>query len=258
MNSELLVLGFIAGFTIFLGLPIAFLPEKRKLKGFLNSLATGVLIFLLIEVLHEVFEAVEHSFEGFSKTGQMADLALQSGIVTAGLVIGLLGLVLFESKFIKSRPFRISGLDKARYLAAMIAVGIGLHNFSEGLAIGQSYASGAISLATLLAVGFGLHNMTEGFGISGPLHGSRPSWKFLFLLGMIAGFPTFIGTLLGSVYTSGLVSLLFLALAGGAIIYVIKELLYHGRLEGEDLLMMSGIVVGLLLGLGAELIIEAA
>jgi ZIP family zinc transporter len=86
----------------------------------------------------------------------------------------------------------------------LIAIGIGLHNFAEGLAIGQSAAGGEISLALTLVVGFGLHNATEGFGIVAPLSGGRerPSWRFLGLLGLIGGGPTFFGTLVGQAWVS--------------------------------------------------------
>ena len=81
------------------------------------------------------------------------------------------------------------GLSPARWLALFIATGIGLHNFSEGLAIGQSAATDEISLAYVLVIGFGLHNATEGFGIVAPLSGDaeQPSWRFLALLGVIGG-----------------------------------------------------------------------
>ena len=257
ITAELLLLGFVAGFTIFFGLPIALMPEKKKFKGILNSVATGVLIFLLVEVIHDSVELVENSTIAASSGSSSVMAAVSSSaILVIGLVIGLLGLVLFELKFLRSRESRSLGLGKAKYLALMIATGIGLHNFSEGLAIGQSYVSGAIHLALLLAVGFGLHNMTEGFGIAGPLHGFKPTWKFLLLLGIIGGGPTFLGAVIGSIYSSSALSLLFLSLAGGAIIYVIKELLYHGRIEGEDFLMMSGLLIGFFLGFGAEIALK--
>ena len=109
----------------------------------------------------------------------------------------------------------------------MIATGIGLHNFSEGLAIGQSAAAGDISLALVLVIGFGLHNATEGFGIVGPFSGTqeRPSWGFLALVGLIGGGPTFFGTLLGQAWVSEALSIAFLALAAGSILYVVIELL---------------------------------
>src|SRR3989475_6055705 len=92
-----------------------------------------------------------------------------------------------------------AGLSPARWLAVFIATGIGLHNFSEGLAIGQSAARDEIALAVVLIIGFGLHNATEGFGIVAPLSGEaeRPSWAFLGMLGLIGGTPTFFGTVVG-------------------------------------------------------------
>src|SRR6185312_7566210 len=117
----------------------------------------------------------------------------------------------------------------SKRVALAIAVGIGLHNFAEGLAIGSSAQAGAISLAVLLIVGFGVHNATEGFGIAGPLAGQPVSWGFLGLSGLIAGGPTFLGTLVGYRFTSQTISILFLALASGAIMYVIGELFAVGR-----------------------------
>src|SRR5258708_26645375 len=77
----------------------------------------------------------------------------------------------------------------------MSAIGIGLHNFAEGLAIGNSAARGALQLAVLLVIGFGLHNATERFGIVAPMaaEGRRPSWRYPFLLGLLRGRPTFLG-----------------------------------------------------------------
>src|SRR5260370_17476232 len=96
-------------------------------------------------------------------------------------------------------------------LAMMIAIGIGAHNFSEGLAVGQSYASGSVGLALLLIVGFGAHNTTEGFGIPGPLAGliKRPTARFLAVAGLVGAAPTFIGTVVGSLWPSLFTSRLF-------------------------------------------------
>src|SRR5439155_24383261 len=84
-------------------------------------------------------------------------------------------------------------LSTSRWLSIFIAAGIGLHNFAEGLAIGQSAAADELSLAIALIVGFGLHNATEGFGIVAPLTGEKepPSWTFLGVLGLVRGAPTF-------------------------------------------------------------------
>jgi ZIP family zinc transporter len=148
----------------------------------------------------------------------------------------------------------------AGQLALLIAVGIGLHNFAEGLAIGNSAASGEIALAVLLIIGFGLHNATEGFGIVAPLAaaGERPSWGYLALLGLIGGGPTFLGTLVGQRFTNDLVSIAFLALAAGSILYVVIELLAVGRRMAAKEITTWGIVIGLLLGFATDAIVTAA
>ena len=141
----------------------------------------------------------------------------------------------------------------------MIAIGIGLHNFSEGLAIGQSAASGAIQLAAVLIIGFGLHNMTEGFGIAAPLARGSASWMFIGLVGLISGGPTFLGTLVGIVFHSETIFIGCLTLAAGAIIYIINELLDIGRkfewkLKTPEVIMW-GVLLGFLVGYGTDLIV---
>jgi zinc transporter, ZIP family len=152
----------------------------------------------------------------------------------------------------------VGGMSPGRWLALLIATGIGLHNFSEGLAIGQAGASGEIGLALVLIIGFGLHNSTEGFGIVAPLSGERPSWRFLGLLGVIGGGPTFVGTIVGQAWTSTALSVVFLALAAGSILYVVMQLLGVTQRLGHKVLVSSAILVGLFLGFGTEFILEAA
>jgi ZIP family zinc transporter len=257
--TELLLLGAIAGFTIYLGLPLAAMRSvDRRTRGFLNAGAVGILLFLLFEVMHEVIEAGEHAAEDYFAGKLALETALPVWLaIVGGFALALLGLAWFEQRFIL-RGAAAGGPAKAQRLALMIATGIGLHNLSEGLAIGQSYATGAIGFAVFLAVGFALHNATEGFGIAGPLAGQRTPAKRLLLLGLIGGGPTFLGTLVGASFASPLLNTLFLALAGGAIVYVVKELLYHGRVEGEDVLMMAGVLLGIFLAFGTELAIELA
>ncbi len=252
---ELLILGAIAGFTIYLGLPIALMNASGRLKGTLNAVAIGILIFLLVDIMHDAMQTSEAgllpALEG--KIPLFEGLLLPFTFLI-GVSIGLLGLVWFENQYIKSKTadpgagVAIKNEERAKQLATMIAIGIGLHNFSEGLAIGQSYSGGAISLAITLVIGFGLHNMTEGFGIAAPLSGYKPGWRYLALLGLIGGGPTFVGALVGSFWVSDIVSVLFLSLAGGAVIYVIKELIYHGKISGENFTTMSALVFGFMMG----------
>ena len=133
----------------------------------------------------------------------------------------------------------MASLSPARWLALLIATGIGLHNFSEGLAIGQSAAQDEVALALILIIGFGLHNATEGFGIVAPMSGAeeRPSWGFLGLLGLIGGAPTFLGTLIGQSFVSEAVSVAFLALAAGSLLYVVIQLMHVNRQLGHTVLV---------------------
>jgi zinc transporter, ZIP family len=148
----------------------------------------------------------------------------------------------------------------ARRLSLLIAVGIGLHNFGEGLAIGGSAGRGEINLATLLVVGFALHNATEGFGIVAPLaaESERPSWTFLLGMGLIGGGPTFIGTVIGRQFTSNAVSVVFLTLAAGSILYVVIQLLGVAQKAGRRELLVWGIFAGLVAGFVTDMIVSAA
>ena len=160
--------------------------------------------------------------------------------------------------------------DAARHRALRtgltIAAAIGIHNFAEGLAIGVSARAGAISLATVLIIGFALHNATEGFGIVAPLAGdttadgrrARPSWAFLAAMGVVGGGPTFLGTVIGHSFTSEAVSVVFLTLAAGSIIYVITQLLGVAAKTRRSDLLAYGILIGLLLGFATDAIVTAA
>ncbi len=269
---ELTLLGIIAGFTIFFGLPIARAKNvTAHVKGILNAASAGILLFLLIDVMGNAFGTVSQQVLGaLSGKIPLSSALPYPLLLPAGVALGLLGPVWFEQRYIRSQIPKeeagkvlserkaVLGEDRARRIALMIAIGIGLHNFSEGLAIGQSYAGGAISLALLLVVGFGLHNAMEGFGIAAPLSGFRPSWKFLALLGFVGGGPTFLGAVIGGFWVSQMLSVFFLSMAGGAILYVVKELLYHGRIHGEGLSVMGGLLMGFFAGFGTDLLIKFA
>jgi zinc transporter, ZIP family len=244
---QTVILGGLAGLTIFLGLPVARLRlASRQYLSFLNALAIGILLFLFIEVMQHAVLPVEEALGEGEPTFLLFLL-----IVAGGFGAGLLGLVYYAQRF-------LSGGESVRRLALLIAVGIGLHNFSEGLAIGSSAEAGELALALTLVVGFGLHNATEGFGIAAPLAGEKGvSWGFLAICGLIAGGPVFLGTAVGFSYSSELLSVLFLALAGGAIIYVVNELFGAGRKLGAPAWTGWGITAGILLGFVTEFVLEA-
>ena len=290
-----MLLGFIAGVTILLGLPIGRLRAPAPaLRALLNATAIGVLLFLFWDVLSAAWTPIDEALTSVHEGKGGLGVAASYGVLfTFGLGTGLLTLVYYERWMARRTPLastnlqgpvrhgpgamgvteatagrrsRIATWSAARRLSLLIAVGIGLHNFAEGLAIGQSAASGEISLALLLVIGFGLHNATEGFGIVAPLAGDldpegkplRPSWGFLLAMGAIGGGPTFVGTLVGHQFTSEPVSVIFLTLAAGSILYVVTQLVgIAARTKRPDLLAY-GLLLGLVAGFLTDGIVIAA
>ena len=278
-QSQILVLGAIAGLTIFLGLPAGRLRRmSTRSSALLSAVATGILLFLLWDVLAAAIEPVEAALNAaaLDHDGTWMRFAGLSVIFAGCFALGLMSLVYFDQLIVRRRrrsgflslgaaaiaeyEVRAGTLSPAQSLSLMIAAGIGLHNFSEGLAIGQSAASGEINLALVLVIGFGLHNATEGFGIVGPFAGTqeRPSWGFLVLVGLIGGGPTFFGTLLGQTWVNEAVSIAFLALAAGSILYVVIELLGVCRTLGHKTVVGWGLTLGLMLGFATDFVLVAA
>ncbi len=180
------------------------------------------------------------------------------GVFVVGFGLGLLGLIAFDQRFMRAPAGSNKPVDPTR-LALMIATGIGLHNFSEGLAIGQSAGRGEIGFAALLIIGFGLHNATEGFGIVGPLVGENcPSWGFIGLAGLIGGGPTFLGTIVGYYFLSDPMFVLFLSLAAGALVYIIGELFNLNRRPETKLPAGWGLFIGFLFGYFTDMILTIA
>src|SRR5882762_6081528 len=257
MNTTAVLLGGLAGFTIFLGLPLAFLKTLNlRVRGFLTAMSTGILVFLLVEITAKVIDSIEDlSLSAAGGFHTLRDTFVYGSIFAAGLFAGLIGLVWFEKQYIQSSKVRDNPVENAHRLSLMIAIGLGLHNLSEGLAIGQAYGWGNASLGLLLVVGFALHNATEGFGIVGPLAGHPTSWGFLGWLGLIGGGPTLLGSLIGSFWTVKPLEVLFLSMASGSILYVIGELLHLGRQLKDDTVASAGLLVGFFLAFITELVI---
>ncbi len=272
-STQILLLGALAGATIFLGLPLGRMKTVRPpVVSFLSAMAIGILLFLLWDVLSAAVEPVEEAL----KEGNDGRFVWLAALLGGGFAVGLLSLGLYDGWLRKRRSTRLDAgaaasvaelsvesralaLSSSRWLAIFIATGIGLHNFSEGLAIGQSAAAGEISLAVALIIGFGLHNATEGFGIVAPLAGDdeRPSWGFLAFLGLLGGGPTFIGTIVGQAWVNTAVSVLFLALAAGSILYVVIELISICNRLALKQIVLAGILVGLVLGFGTDFVLVA-
>src|SRR4051794_33530733 len=283
--GKTLLLGFIAGVTILVGMPLGRMRRPSEaLRVILNALAVGVLIFLVWDVLSAAWEPIDERLAAHHESGTGLGSTFGYGVLfVLGLGVGLLGLQQYEAWMGRRvrrvrqstgpgamasqelRPRGLSSWSPGRQLALLIAVGIGLHNFAEGLAIGQAAAGSEIALATLLVIGFALHNATEGFGIVAPLaaeaeqnSSARPSWGLLLLLAAIGGGPTFVGTAIGHSFTSEAVSVAFLTLAAGSILYVVIQLLaIAGRSSRKDLIY-TGVLIGLLAGFLTDAVVTAA
>jgi ZIP family zinc transporter len=280
-SAEIIGLGAIAGFTIFLGLPMGRLRNPApRLQALLNAVAIGILVFLLFDVFEHANEPVEKALTNASDgVGSWWRFVGLAAIFAAGVGIGLLSLVYYDRWSVRRRrrltpvgPGAMAvgelsdretvsrKLSSAQQLALVIAVGIGLHNFSEGLAIGQSAAKNEIGLALLLIIGFGLHNATEGFGIVAPLaaEGERATWAFLGLMGLIGGGPTFLGTIVGQSFVNEELFIAFLALAAGSILYVVVQLIQVAYRLGHREMLMWGIFLGLVAGFATDYVLVAA
>ncbi|HVD30287.1 MAG TPA: ZIP family metal transporter [Methylomirabilota bacterium] len=275
--GEILALGAIAGFTVFLGLPLGRMRSaSTQMRALLNAGATGILLFLFWDVLSEGVEPVEAALdEAMASGGTWLHFSWLALVFAVSLIVGLMSLVYYDLWLARRaraamrfgpgaanvQEFRagpIARLTPAQRLAFFIALGIGFHNLSEGLAIGQSAAGGQLRLALVLVIGFALHNATEGFGIVGPLAGEAhlPSWRFLGALGLIAGGPTFIGTVIGQSFQNETVFAAFLALAAGSILYVVIELLAVARKLGHKDMTTWGVLAGLILGFATDFILH--
>jgi zinc transporter, ZIP family len=272
--EETVLLGALAGFTIYMSLPLGRLDvlSPRARVG-LAMFAVGVLAFLFVDVFEHAFEIVEHPVEELRDgEGSLGEAIGLTALLGGGFAAGTVGLAMVERSLRpRVRPpiaggaaeltvedaARLEQDARARALRTgmTIAAAIGLHNFAEGLAIGVSASTGEISLATVLIVGFALHNATEGFGIVGPLGDVRPSWRWLALAGLVGGGPTFVGSIVGYNVTSEPLELLFYAVAGGAILYVIGEVWNGMRRYGHRELGLWLLTIGFLAGIATDLVV---
>lgn len=234
------LLGFYAGvIPVFAGL--LWYPFLRGLErawlDFFLSLTVGLLVFLAVDTVQEALQV----------SGRVAGAYQGVGLFSMGL-LGTLLLLLFVSR---SKRRAGGGTDQENRCRAawMIALGIGLHNLGEGLAMGSAYAIGELAMGAFLVMGFTLHNLTEGLGIVAPIATTRPSLKTLAALGTLAGFPTILGAWMGGFSYSPLWATLFLAAGAGAIVQVILEILRVFGRRGEGLLTAHN-VTGFLTGMG--------
>jgi zinc transporter, ZIP family len=279
--AQTVALGALAGFTIFIGLPVGRLQLlNNRTRVALAMFSVGVLAFIFVDVMQGGLSIVDDALTAFKDDkGSLGHVVWLVILLAAGFTAGSAGLAMLERVMrpVGARRPPIAGgaevaavagsdpqslaleVDAARRRALRvgltIAAAIGVHNFAEGLAIGVSARAGAISLATVLIIGFALHNATEGFGIVGPLGDVKPSWKWLGLAGLIGGGPTFLGSIVGYAVTSNPLELAFYACAGGAILYVIGEIWNGMRRYGYRELGLLMVSAGFLVGVLTDLVV---
>ena len=233
------LLGIYVGvIPVFLGVlwfPFLRTLERRWLHFFL-SLTAGLLVFLGIDAITEALESAQTLPGAFQGTA----------LVTIGVVASVLALIAVGRIASQRQPMSVLLVT-----AFMIALGIGLHNLGEGLAIGAAYNLGKVSLGTFLVIGFMLHNITEGLGIVAPIAHQPTSYRHLIALGAVAGLPTILGAWLGGFTYWPVLATLFLAVGAGAIFQVVYQV--HKLMVAEteknlsSLLNLAGFALGLLI-----------
>ncbi len=239
---------YVGVIPVFLGLlwfPFLRTASRRWLDFFL-ALTVGLLVFL----------GVDAFAEALATAARVAGAYQGLGIV----LLGVLGTPLALAA-IGQRRRRTGQASSPFHVSLLIAIGIGLHNLGEGLAIGAAYSTGAIALGTFLIIGFLLHNTTEGLGILAPIATEQPSISRLAMLGAIAGVPTVIGAWIGAFTFSPVWTTFFFAVGAGAIVQVVWELLklFSRRSEGglTAPLNVGGVMAGLLIMYVTGLLVPA-
>lgn len=211
---------------------------SRQKYHFFLALTAGLLLFLGIDSVEEAIEVSEESLAG-SFNGVL--------LIATVITFSFLGLYYTGEKLISRAES--SRLTKPVAIALMIAIGIGLHNFGEGLAIGAAVGLGSIAFSTFLIVGFALHNTTEGIAIAAPMSRGKIMIGKLAALGLIAGAPAIFGAWVGGFVYSPFTSVIFLSIGAGAIFQVIITILKWIREEGDKNLSSAAVASGFAIGM---------
>lgn len=248
------LIGFLIG-VVPVAIGLAWLPTLRRMSrnwiAAFMALTAGLLSFLAVEALDEALElraALPDSLQG-------------TGLVLLGVVLSYLGLTWVSSRLSAPSQRERDLTLSARALAMLIAIGIGIHNLGEGLAIGSSFAIGELALGSFLIIGFMVHNVTEGLGIATPIsQGDRVGLGRLTMLALVAGAPAIAGAWLGGFLVSDVLGVVFFAVAAGAAMQVVVEVgryvwrrapggfgsgyIVGGFLAGVAIMYVTGLIAG--------------
>ena len=236
------VIGFLVG-IVPIALGLLWLPSLRRaspewLAAFM-ALTAGLLTFLAVEALSEAFEL----------QAQLPSALGGAGLVLLGVASSYLILTAISSRLGRGGGSSSGAGMAGVALATLVAIGIGLHNLGEGLAIGSSFALGQLALGTFFVVGFMVHNVTEGLGIAAPLsEGKSVSRGRLVLLTLVAGAPAILGAWIGGFLTSDLLGVVFFAAAAGAAFEVVVEVGRYVARKAPGGLSSPHVLLGFLAG----------
>ena len=236
------VIGFLVG-IVPIALGLLWLPSLRRaspewLAAFM-ALTAGLLTFLAVEALSEAFEL----------QAQLPSALGGAGLVLLGVASSYLILTAISSRLGRGGGSSSGAGVAGVALATLVAIGIGLHNLGEGLAIGSSFALGQLALGTFFVVGFMVHNVTEGLGIAAPLsEGKSVSRGRLVLLTLVAGAPAILGAWIGGFLTSDLLGVVFFAAAAGAAFEVVVEVGRYVARKAPGGLSSPHVLLGFLAG----------
>jgi zinc transporter, ZIP family len=236
------IIGALVG-IVPVALGLLWLPSLRRarpewLAAFM-ALTGGLLTFLAVEALTEALEL----------QAVLPGALGGTGLVVLGVAASYLALTFLSQRLGRAGAAK-GGTLGGLALATLVAVGIGVHNLGEGLAVGSSFALGELTLGTFLIVGFMLHNVTEGLGIAAPAaEGKPPGLGRLTALVLVAGAPTILGAWIGGYLTSDVLAVLFFAVAAGAALQVVVEVVRYVARRAPGGLTSGYAVGGFLAGL---------
>jgi zinc transporter, ZIP family len=237
------IIGFLVG-VVPVALGLGWLPSLRRadarwVAAFM-ALTAGLLTFLALDAFAEALDLQARLPNGFQGTG----------LILLGVAASYLGLTFIAQRFSGRGQRERSAPLEGVALATLVAIGIGLHNLGEGLAVGSSIALGELALGTFLIVGFMVHNVTEGLGIAAPIAGgAKVSRSRLAALALVAGAPAIAGGWVGGFLTSDLLGVLFFALAVGAALQVVVEVGRYVARRAPGGLRSGHVIAGYLAGI---------